>query len=77
MKYFIELKSKDQIKLGDDLVIVGKSPSDSQVISVKDILDVDGKEEIILDQELNRYFITDMYLKGQSWAEDVFIIKVI
>jgi len=76
MKDFIELKSKDQIKLGDDLVIVGKSPSDSQVVRVKDILDVDGKEEIILDQELNRYFITDMYLKGQSWAEDVFIIKI-
>jgi len=77
MRDFIELKAKGQIMIGDDLVIIGKSPSDSQVVNVKDILEVGDTEEIIIDHELNRYFITDMYLKGESWADDIFIIELV
>jgi len=81
MKKFIELEAEGQIMIGDDLVIIGKSPSDSQVVKVEGILEagdeVGGTEEIIIDRELNRYFITDMYLKGESWADDVFIIELV
>ncbi|PHS21835.1 MAG: hypothetical protein COA84_15000 [Robiginitomaculum sp.] len=60
--------------IGDELVIIGKSLSDSQVCEVYDILDVNDKEEIIINNDENKYFITEMYLDGKSWAEDVFIV---
>ncbi len=75
MKDFIELKSKQQIKIGDTLVIIGKSHSDSQVCEAEDIVSCDGEnEEVIIDKENNKYFIVDVYLEGKSWAEDVFIV---
>ena len=75
VKDFVELKEKEQLKLGDELVIIGKGHSDSQVCKVHDIIECGGKEEIIISDEENRYFITDMYLKGESWADDIFIVK--
>jgi len=71
---FVELKSKEQIKLGDTLVVIGKSHSDSQVCKAEDIVCCGENEEIIICKERNRYFIVDMYLAGSSWAEDVFIV---
>lgn len=74
MRDFIKLKSKEQIRLGDTLIVIGKSRSDSQVCEVEDIVECNSNEEVIIDEEHNKYFITDMYLKGESWADDVFIV---
>lgn len=74
VKCFTKLTEEGQLVLGDELVIIGKSHSDSQVCKVYDLLDVDGKEEVIISPASNKYFITDMYLNDQSWADDVFII---
>ncbi len=60
-----------QLKIGDKIVIVGKSTSDDQKITVKDVISVNGKEEIIINKKLNKYFITHMLLSGNSWAKQV------
>lgn len=67
--------SEGQLKKGDKIHIVGKSESDSQNISVKEVLDVDGREEILINISRNRYFITEMLLDGKSWANQVRLRK--
>lgn len=73
-KDFVRLKEEGQVCIGDELVIIGKSKSDSQVCTVEDCFLTGGKEEVIINTDENRYFITEMYLNGESWAEDIFII---
>ena len=75
VKSFIDLMGEGQLMIGDELLIIGKSDSDSQVCKVEDILDGGDNEEIIINTRKNRYFITNMYLSGKSWAEDIFIIE--
>ena len=76
-KKFTELMAEGQLIHGDTLLIIGKSHSDSQVVKVEDIIESNDREEIIIDEEKNRYFITHMYLDGSSWADDIFIIETI
>lgn len=63
--------SEGQLKVGDKITIVGKSSSDSQKATVRDVIKVNGKEEIIINKKRNRYFITHMLISGQSWAKEV------
>lgn len=70
-----KLELKDEVKYRDLLFIIGKSKGDTQAVYVDDVLSVDGKEEIIIDSEFNKYFITDMYLDGDSWAKEIYIVK--
>ena len=64
-----------QIKKGDKLLIVGKSTSDDQRVTAKYVIEVDGREEVILNKKLNRYFITQLLLTGKSWAKQVCIVN--
>lgn len=71
----IELKSINDISIGDTLIIERKS--DNQIITCKAELIVDSGHgiEVITDIEKNTYFNTDMYKQGKSWAKEVKIIK--
>lgn len=73
-KVFTKLMAEGQLMIGDQLVIFGKSGSDSQVINVENIIEVNGREEVIINKERNRYFITHLYLIDSSWASEIFII---
>jgi len=63
-----------QIKKGDKLKIVGKSTSDDQCVTAKEILTIDGNEEVIINKKLNRYFITKLLISGKSWAKQVCLV---
>ncbi len=69
-----ELTAEGQLSIGDKIIIVGKSSSDSQETTVKDVINVNGQEEIIINKKKNRYFITNMYLAGISWAKHIQIM---
>jgi len=63
--------AEGQLKVGDKITIVGRSTKDDQKTTVKEVIKVDGKEEIIINKKYNRYFITRMLLSGDSWAKQV------
>lgn len=63
--------AEGQLKIGDKITIIGKSTSDDQKTTVKDVIEVNGKEEIIINKRQNKYFITHMLLSGDSWAKQV------
>ena len=65
------VNSEGQLKVGDKITIIGKSTSDDQQTTVKDVISVDGHEEIIINKSLNKYFITAMLIGGKSWAKQV------
>lgn len=67
------LTAQGQLKKGDEIIIVGKSPKNDQRATVKLVFDNEGSEEIIIDRERNRYFITSMVVSGESWAQQVLI----
>lgn len=60
-----------QLKKGDNITIVGKSILDDQKTTVKDVIQVNGKEEVIINKRCNKYFITCMLVDGNSWAKQV------
>lgn len=63
--------TEGQLKVGDKITIIGKSTSDDQKTTVKDVIEVNGCEEIIINKKQNKYFITHMLLSGGSWAKQV------
>ena len=69
------LTEEGQIKKGDMLSIVGHSDLDTQLITAKHVIDVDGKEEVIINELKNYYFATNMVVSGKSWAKSILIIK--
>lgn len=62
-----------QLKVGDKIRIVGKSIKDDQRTTVKEIITVDGNEEVIINKRRNYYFNTKMLVSGKSWAKQVAI----
>ena len=64
-----------QIKKGDVLQIIGKKQLDDQKTTAKEVIKVNGKEEVILNKKMNYYFITELLLKGESWAKQVCICR--
>ena len=69
------ITKEGQLKKGDKIAIIGKSPSDNQYTTVKDVIEVNGCEEIIINKKRNSYFITHMLVAGCSWAKQVQIIN--
>ena len=69
------VSSEGQLKAGDEIIIIGKSISDDQKTTVKEVIKVNGNEEIIINKKRNKYFITNMLVSGQSWAKQVQIIS--
>ncbi len=63
-----------QIKAGNLLRIVGKNTLDDQEVTAKEIINVCGNEEVIIDVRRNRYFITKLLGSGESWVRQVQII---
>lgn len=73
------LTSLSQIRVGSRLKIVGRSEKDSYgSISVKKIIKCETPDdqwfEILINRTKNYYFHFGMYLAGQSWAKDVFVL---
>jgi hypothetical protein len=70
-----EVKTIDDIKQGDMLIITGDTlknePVKAQIVKVTPN---DGTE-VIIDKKMNRYFNLGMYLKGESWVKEVKIIQ--
>jgi hypothetical protein len=64
-----------QLSIGDKITIVGKSTKDDQKVTVKDVIKVNGCEEIIINKKRNCYFITHMLVAGDSWARQVQITE--
>jgi len=60
---------------GDKIKIVGRSEKDSQEVTVKSVINVNGKEEVIINKNKNKYFITSMVISGESWVHSVLIVK--
>jgi hypothetical protein len=71
----IIVSAEGQLKAGDKIIIIGKSTSDDQKTTVKEVIKVNGNEEIIINKKQNKYFITNMLISGQSWAKQVQVIS--
>lgn len=69
------LSAEGQLKIGNKIKIVGKSRTDSQIATVRDVIQVNDKEEVIIDIKRNRFFSTSIFLKGQSWAKQIQLIE--
>ena len=54
-----------QLSIGDKITIVGKSTKDDQKVTVKDVIEVNGCEEVIINKKRNCYFITH-YFRHES-----------
>jgi len=71
----VVVTKEGQIKVGDKLKIIGKNTRDDQYAIAEDILMIGGNEEIIIDTDKNRYFITKLLIKGTSWAKQVCLVR--
>ena len=71
----VVVTEEGQIKIGDKLKIIGKSTRDDQYAIAEDVITIDGNEEIIIDKDENRYFITKLLVKGTSWAKQVCLVQ--
>ena len=60
-----------QLKIGDKITIIGKSTSDDQKTTVKDVIEVNGREEIIINKKpieaYNEYFIALLFTINLSY----------
>jgi len=71
----IDICMLGQVRRGDFLLIQEKN-GQSFPATVKDVLNPGSiNEEIIFATGKNKYFITKMYLKCESWVQDVVIIQ--
>ena len=70
----ITLSAEGQIKVGDKIQITGKNPRDTQLATVKEVIKVNGCEEVIINVKKNYYFITKNVVAGKSWAASVVIV---
>lgn len=69
-----KLRDYGQIKEGDALLIFdGKKVNSFHAMEV--LHEGTDKEEVVVDQGRNKYFIVDLYLTGESWAKRVCIAK--
>lgn len=70
------VRSYKTIQEGDLLLVEPKNKTDPVIhVKCQSVIEkLDGDEEIILVKKSNKYFIMSMYLRGQSWVENVFIV---
>ena len=71
----IKVESITDINTGDTIIISGKEyiAEPFKVVTVK-VSDSDGTE-IIINKKLNKYFNLGMFLKGESWVDECYILK--
>jgi len=70
----ITITKLGQFKKGDFLLIQEKN-GQSFPATVKEVIRPGSvREEVIFATGQNKYFITDMYLTGNSWVQSVVII---
>lgn len=56
-------------KKGDVIVIETKKSKGKRVLcSVKDVININGDVELVLNKATNSYFIWSLYEKGESWV---------
>ena len=71
---FSPVTTKEDIKKGDLILI--DNGSGVQAETVKTVLEnsLDGVE-IIIDKKKNKYFNLKMYLSGESWVKELFVVS--
>lgn len=70
------LVSLDQLNVGTKLKIIGRtSKNNYNSISVKELIRKNGDIEVLINKSKNYYFNLSCYLKGESWANKVFILN--
>lgn len=71
---FTALLCAGQIRQGD--IIVCEYNGNIEQYTAEEVLDPGtGREEIIINTKENKYFITSMALKGESWAKNVHVAR--
>lgn len=68
----------DQLKAGDTIKIIDGATGDGEITTVKKVLSYKSsyrQEDIIINEELNIYFQTNMLIKGKSWAKEVYLLE--
>lgn len=74
------LEAISEVEEGSRLKIVGKCEKDNyDDVTVKRIIHCENSkrvwDEILLCKKNNYFFNVDMYLRGASWAQDVYILE--
>ena len=69
------LTSVGQIKIGDKLFL-----SDGKKVTIETAKDLYtprvGDVEVIVIRKANKFFSTEVYLDGQSWVKECFVVTV-
>lgn len=55
-----------------DLVLISRANDEIYSNTVKEVLVINGNEEVVLTRKSNKYFITSLMINGESWAKDVY-----
>lgn len=66
-----DVKTIDDIKSGDTLIITGDTLVNECIKSVIVKVSRSDGTEVIIDKKQNRYFNLGMYLEGKSWVKEL------
>lgn len=69
-----DVKTIDDIKSGDTLIITGDTLVNECIKSVTVKVSRSDGTEVIIDKKQNRYFNLGMYLEGKSWVKELKIL---
>lgn len=79
---FIKLENQEQfkeLKKNDILIVKWKEKAreyrESKPITHNSIWGINDINEVILNRRTNSYFNINMYLNGESYAEEVYLVK--
>lgn len=79
---FIKLESReqfDQLQKNDILIVKWKERAkeyrEGNAITHNSIWGINDINEVILNRRTNSYFNINMYLNGESYAEEVYLVK--
>lgn len=72
---FIKLETLEQLfnlKKGDLVIAEWRDPT--SVIAYKIHGLILNNTEVLLDKKMNKYFIIDLYLKGESFVKEAYLV---
>ncbi len=69
-----DVKTIDDIKSGDTLIITGDTLVNECIKSVIVKVSRTDGTEVIIDKKQNRFFNLGMYLEGESWVKELKIL---
>ena len=68
-----KITAETELKSGDLLLIA--IDTGVAAYTIKQILQLVGMREVILNRRKNTYFNLEMYLAGESWVKDARIVR--